>query len=119
LVNVAGQRWRTEENFQAAKGLAGLDEHQVRRWNSWYRWTTLAMLAIAFLIVVAATENTATGASAGQIPLSRNEIAGLFAALVIQPAHDARHRLRWSAWRRHAQHRARACRYQRQATYGP
>jgi SRSO17 transposase len=54
LVKNAGQRWTTEENFHAAKGPAGLDEHQVRRWGSWYRWTTLAMLATAFLTVTAA-----------------------------------------------------------------
>ena len=70
MVKVAGQRWRTEENFQAAKGLTGLDEHQVRRWASWYRWTTLAMLAIA-----AASEHARSPASPGQIPLTRNEIA--------------------------------------------
>ena len=58
LVKVAGIRWTTEENFQAGKGLAGLDEHQVRRWGSWYRWTTLAMLALAFLSITAATERT-------------------------------------------------------------
>ena len=53
---VAGQRWRIEESFQAAKGLTGLDQHQVRRWTSWHRWTTLAMLAHAFLAVATATE---------------------------------------------------------------
>ena len=37
LVTVAGQRWRIEESFQAAKGLVGLDQHQVRRWGSWHR----------------------------------------------------------------------------------
>src|ERR1700691_5427318 len=57
LVTVAGLRWTTEENFQASKGLTGLDEHQVRRWDSWYRWTTLAMLATAFLTIAAATEH--------------------------------------------------------------
>lgn len=31
LVRVAGRRWTAEETFQAGKGLAGLDEHQVRR----------------------------------------------------------------------------------------
>ena len=31
LVKVAGLRWTIEENFQACKGLTGLDEHQVRR----------------------------------------------------------------------------------------
>ena len=57
LVTVAGLRWTIEENFQAGKGLAGLDEHQVRRWTSWYRWVTLAMLAAAFLTIAAAPEH--------------------------------------------------------------
>ena len=35
LVRVAGRRWIIEEAFQAGKGLAGLDEHQVRCWTSW------------------------------------------------------------------------------------
>jgi len=115
LVKIAGIRWTTEENFQASKGLAGLDDHQVRRWGSWYRWTTLAMLALAFLTIAAATEHTHHPAPAGQIPLTRNEIAALFSTLVIQPRHDTRHRLRWSTWRRRHQHRARTCHYQRQA----
>ncbi len=115
LVKVAGIRWTTEENFQAGKGLAGLDEHQVRRWDSWYRWTTLAMLALAFLTIAAATEHTSCLPAAGQIPLTRNEIAALFSALIIDPVKDARHRLRWSAWRRRHQYRAKTCHYQRQA----
>jgi hypothetical protein len=36
LVWVARQRWRIEECFQTGKGLVGLDQHQVRRWRSWY-----------------------------------------------------------------------------------
>jgi hypothetical protein len=48
LVRVAGSRWRVEETFQAGKGQAGLDEHQARRYTSWTRWVTLAMLAHAF-----------------------------------------------------------------------
>ena len=115
LVKVAGIRWRTEENFQAGKGLAGLDEHQVRRWDSWYRWTTLAMLALAFLTIAAAAEHTRHPPPPDQIPLTRNEIAALFGTLIIEPGPDTRHRLRWSAWRRRRQHRAKACHYQRQA----
>jgi SRSO17 transposase len=115
LVKIAGIRWTTEENFQAAKGLTGLDEHQIRRWTSWYRWTTLAMLALAFLTIAAATEHTCHPPPPGQIPLTRNEIATLFGTLVIKPARDARHRLRWSAWRRRHQHRAKTCHHQRQA----
>jgi SRSO17 transposase len=115
LVKVAGIRWTTEENFQAGKGLTGLDEHQVRRWDSWYRWTTLAMLALAFLTIAAAIEHADHPSPADQIPLTRNEIAALFSALIIDPGKDARHRLRWSAWRRRRQHRAKTCHYQRQA----
>jgi SRSO17 transposase len=48
LVRVAGVRWQIEESF-AGKELAALDEHQVRSWTSWRRWTVLAMLAHAFL----------------------------------------------------------------------
>jgi SRSO17 transposase len=113
LVKAAGIRWTTEENFQAGKGLTGLDEHQVRRWGSWYRWTTLAMLALAFLSIAAATEHTRPPPD-DQIPLTRNEIAALFSTLIIDPVTGTRHRLRWSAWRRRHQHRAKTCYYQRQ-----
>jgi SRSO17 transposase len=34
LARVAGRRWAVGESFQAGKELAGLDEHQVRRWTS-------------------------------------------------------------------------------------
>ena len=116
LVKVAGLRWTIEENFQAGKGLTGLDEHQVRTWTSWHRWVTLAMLAAALLTVAAAAESRRDPGPDGQIPLTRNEIASLFTALIIKPAHDAWHRMRWSSWRRRHQHRAQTCHYQRQAT---
>jgi SRSO17 transposase len=115
LVRVAGTRWRVEEAFQASKGLCGLDEHQVRRWRSWYRWVTLAMLAYAFLVVAAATQRTRHPPPLGLIPLTCNEIQHLFAALVPARVTDTSHRLRWSAWRRRHQARARACHYRRQA----
>ena len=88
-----------EEDFQAGKGLAALDEHQVRRWTSWYRWVTLAMLAWPSSPSPRLTEH-AQPPPAGLIPLTRNEIARLAATLIIQPARDTRHRLRWSPWRR-------------------
>jgi SRSO17 transposase len=86
-VKAAGRRWTVEEDFQASKGLAALDEHQVRRWTSWYRWVTLAMLALAFLTVTALAEH-AQLPPAGLIPLTRNEIARLAAALITSPAPD-------------------------------
>ena len=119
LVKAAGLRWTIEENFQAGKGLTGLDEHQVRRWTSWYRWATLAMLASAFLTIAAVAEHVRAPAPAGHIPLTRNEIASLFTSLITRPAHDTWHRMRWSSWRRRHQYRAQICHYQRQATQGP
>jgi SRSO17 transposase len=117
LVRVAGQRWRIEEVFQTGKGLVGLDQHQVRRWRSWYRWATLAMLAHAFLVVAAVTDQARDPAPAGLIKLTCNEVQHLFAALVAVPINDPRHRLRWSRWRRRQQARARTCHYQRQAAW--
>ena len=119
LVKVAGLRWTIEENFQASKGLTGLDEHQVRRWTSWYRWVTLAMLAAAVLTIAAALESLRTPDPAGQIPLTRNEIARLFAGLTIKHPHDEAHQIRWSNWRRRHQHRAKTCHYQRQEAKDP
>ncbi|WUF06142.1 IS701 family transposase [Streptomyces sp. NBC_00487] len=54
LVRVAGMRWQIEECFQAAKNECGLDEYEVRRYPGWYRHITLAMLAHAYLAVMAA-----------------------------------------------------------------
>jgi len=59
------------------------------------------------------------GWPAGLIPLTRNEIARLVAALIIQPAADTRYRLSWSAWRRRHQRTAQACHYRRQAAQDP
>ena len=114
LVKIAGRRWTTEENFQAAKTLTGLDQHQVRNWTSWHRWTTLAMLALAFLTSTAA-EHARPPAPAGLIPLTRNETARLLTALVTPPARGTGHQLRWSHWRRRHQHRAKTSHYQRRA----
>lgn len=119
LVRVAGTRWRIEENIQAGKGCAGLDEHQVRTWTSWHRWTTLAMAAHAFLAVTAARERTKhndhdkPGPDTHElIPLTCNEIRHLRATHT-RPTHDPLHTCRWSHFRRRHQHRAKLCHYQR------
>ncbi|MET8637643.1 IS701 family transposase [Streptomyces sp. NPDC004680] len=114
LVQVAGRRWTVEETFQSGKGVAGLDEHQVRRWTSWHRWVTLAMLAHAFLAVVRADEHARHPGPDELIPLTYNEIQRLFNALVVRLVHDTAHRLLWSHWRRH-QARSQTSHYQQQA----
>jgi hypothetical protein len=73
------------------------------------------MLAAAFLTIAAAAEHASHPPPDGQVPLTRNEITRLLAALIIQPARDTGHRLHWSAWRRSHQYRARTSHYQRQA----
>ncbi|MFF3940363.1 IS701 family transposase [Streptomyces phaeofaciens] len=125
LVTVAGSRWTIEETFQSSKTLVGLDEHQVRRWDSWHRWVTLALLAHAFLAVAAALERrdhapADDGTSPeGLIPLTCNEIQRLFIAVIAQTTGDLAHRLRWSTWRRRHQARAQRSHYRRQAALQP
>ena len=114
LVRVAGRRWTIEESFQTGKGLAGLDEHQVRRWTSWQRWTLLAMLAHALLVVIAANERPDRPTSAGIIPLSCSEIRRLFTVLVVAPRRVLACPHAWSNWRRRHQYRARTSHYRRQ-----
>lgn len=63
LIAVAGQRWQIEVAFEAAKGEVGLDHYEVRLWHAWYRHITLAMLALAALVVArSATAGAKRGA---------------------------------------------------------
>jgi SRSO17 transposase len=111
LVAAAGTRWRIEESFQSGKELTALDQHQVRRWTSWHRWTALAMLAHALLSVLTAT-TPPPRPGVGLIPLTRNEIRRLLTA-AIAPTRRARETLHWSIWRRRHQARARTSHYRR------
>jgi hypothetical protein len=55
VITIAAARWQIEECFQAAKGEAGLDHYQVRRYDAWSRrHITLSMLAHAYLAATAA-----------------------------------------------------------------
>ena len=115
LVKVAGSRWKIEDGFAGGKELAALDEHQVRGWTSWHRWTILALPAHAFLAVLAATQADHRNPADDQlIPLTVNEIRRLFTGLCQQPT-APRIQLHWSRWRRRHQFTARACHYRRQA----
>jgi len=66
LARIAGTRWAIEECFQSAKGEVGLDQYQVRRYDSWYRHITLAMFAHAFLTVTRAATTEKGGPRPGQ-----------------------------------------------------
>lgn len=54
VVRVAGSRWTIESGFEAAKSEVGLDQYEVRSWTGWYRHITLAMWALALLVVLRA-----------------------------------------------------------------
>ncbi len=114
LVHVAGVRWCVEECFRAGKDEVGLDQHQVRKWTSWYRYTTLAMFAHAILAVAAAREreNRPRGTQR-MIALTVNEIRHLFAKLVNNTSRRISHWLHWSDWRRRHQARALTSHYRR------
>jgi len=115
LVKVAGSRWKVEDGFAGGKELAALDEHQVRSWTSWHRWTILALLACAFLSVTAASQPGGGHRTGDQlIPLTRHEIRRLFTGLGQQPA-APRLQLHWSRWRRRHQATAQACHYRKRA----
>jgi SRSO17 transposase len=116
LVRVAGTRWRIEESFQATKTLTGLDEHQVRRWTSWQRWTLIAMLAHALLAALAAATRTRQPPLKELIPLTCNELVRLLNRLINSPARSLNSVLCWSHWRRRHQHRAQASHYRRRPT---
>ena len=72
LVRVAGARWAIEETFQTAKGQVGLDQYQVRRYDSWYRHITLVMLAHAFLTITTARAGRTVGGKGGLPDPSRS-----------------------------------------------
>ena len=114
LVRVAGTRWCVEECFRAGKDEVGLDQHQVRTWTSWYRYTTLAMLAHAILAAIAAREHTNhPHHKQGLIALTVNEIRHLFAKLITTSIRGVNHWLHWSGWRRQHQARALTSHYRR------
>lgn len=111
LVRVAGTRWNVETCFQTGK-IIGLDEPQVRRWDSWYRHITLVMLAHAILTVIAARERH-RHTDPTLIPLTFNEIRRLFTRLTTNTIHTIDHWLHWSTWRRRHQARAKTSHYRR------
>ena len=51
IVRAIGTRWTIEEVFELAKQRVGLDEYEVRSWTGWHRHTTLALLALAVLVL--------------------------------------------------------------------
>ena len=53
LVEVAGIRWTVEMCFKESKGEVGLDQYEVRNYDSWYKHISFAMAALALITVLA------------------------------------------------------------------
>jgi len=119
LTWAAGLRWPVEECFQAAKGQVGLDQHQVRTWTSWHRYTTLVLVAFAFLAVLAARQPRPAPTMTPdpeQLPaFSVPEIRRLLQHAFTKPHMTMRQTIEWTAWRLLHQARARHCHYKRRA----
>ncbi len=121
LVRVAGERWRIESCFEAAKGEVGLGHYEVRSWHGWKRHVTLALFAHALLAVVAARalrERTGFRKSRAvePVPLTVPEVRRLLWRLVLARTPPTERVLGWSHWRRCHQARAKRCHYRRRAT---
>lgn len=50
LAQVGARRWSIETEFETEKGETGLDEYEVRSWQSWHHHITMALLAGVFLL---------------------------------------------------------------------
>ncbi len=64
MVRAVGCRWCIETAIEEAKGLAGLADDEVRRWEGWQRHVTLSLLAHAALVAARATAGAEKGALA-------------------------------------------------------
>ena len=139
MVEVIGDRWTVEECFKIGKGQVGLDEYEVRSWQSWYRHITLCMVAMAFLAVLRLSSQTlevpidhgkeqlkqipeqnkssydsfshilSNSSFPMMIPFSISEVQKLFYYLVSSKTFSTLYRVAWSVWRR--THQAFACFY--------
>ena len=68
LARVAATRYTVEQCIEEAKGEAGLDHYEVRRWPSWHRHITLAMMAHAWLAAIRAEAEAEKGGATPPSP---------------------------------------------------
>ena len=149
MVEVIGDRWTVEECFKIGKGQVGLDEYEVRSWQSWYRHITLCMFPMTFLAVLCCSSQTMVIPTIHQdvlpehidqqkassehipvqpptnlplpmmVPFSIPEIKRLFCYLVSFKPLPILFRLAWSVWRRTHQAWARFYHYRRRILAAP
>jgi SRSO17 transposase len=87
-----------DKGFELAKAQVGLDEYEVRHWQSWYRHITLTMFALAFLTLVKA--------NARKKVTDEETVYELLPLTILAAPLQAERILAWSQWRRRHQARA-------------
>lgn len=61
MAQVASLRYTVEQCIEEAKGETGLDEYEVRHWQSWYRHIALSMMAHTWLVAIRYQANQEKG----------------------------------------------------------
>ena len=61
MAQVAAQRYTVEQCIEEAKGETGLDEYEVRHWQSWHRHITLSIMAHTWLAAIRYRANQEKG----------------------------------------------------------
>jgi len=61
MAQVASQRYTVEQCIEEVKGETGLDEYEVRHWQSWYRHITLSMMVHTWLAAIRYRANQEKG----------------------------------------------------------
>ncbi|HVU67160.1 MAG TPA: IS701 family transposase [Ktedonobacteraceae bacterium] len=89
LAKVTGSRWSIEEDFATGKHV-GMDQYELRSYHGWYRFLTLVLLSLAFLLSIQVHENQ---------ELSLRERHHLLARLLFVLPASVPLVLAWSAWR--------------------
>ena len=75
IVRAIGARWTIEDVFKLAKQQVGLDHYEVRSWTGWHRHMTLALLALATLVLGAAKGGTSQPIPISSRSASPNSVA--------------------------------------------
>jgi hypothetical protein len=91
LVMVVGSRWHIEEDFETGKHL-GMDHYEVRGYRGWYRYLTLVLLILVYLVSLQIPAGT------DHAPSLRERHHLLARVLFVLPSGFSRV-VAWSAWR--------------------
>jgi SRSO17 transposase len=102
MAQIAAQRCTVERCIEEAKGETGLDDYQVRHWQSCQRHITLSTMAHTWLAVVRYKANQEKGG--GPEPflaeLTVPQVRRFLEAALPLPDRSRELRLAWSRWRR-------------------